>query len=650
MKKNKTRQRIRYKFDNFIAKGGGSIFISLVVVFVVALTLVAGLRIVIFNLFPEGAGPFSDLYNHIYVTFLQLTDPGNMAQDIPTSPLYKIAAVIAGLIGVILLSMLIAIVTTALDQRITQLKKGLSKVMEEDHTLILGWNERVVEIIRELIMANESEKNPCVVILSELSKEFMDDHLQTYIDDPKNLRIVTRSGKISSLIDLETVSVESCKSAIVLANCNDSADAEKKSSNDSQVIKTVLAIVAAKDADRECNIVAEIFYQRNREIAESIAPEEVTTIDTVDIISKLIVQTSRSSGLAVVYNELLSFDGCEIYFYDPEIDKMEFSALKYHLPDGVPIGIRSDDGAITINPQAGELVRKGDHLIVIANDDSTIKVKRRPVAQPKSLPLKDERLEARQESTLILGWSQKATIFAEQLADYVRDDSQLDIVFHHPTDEIITRIAEMEKNIDKLSINLIDKDPLLIDTLEDLIPASYDTIIVLSQGTDSSDAERVDSETIIILLQLRKIFELNPIDDAKVKIITEVLNSENQELISKAGVNDFIISNRFVSNILAQISEEPDIKSVYDNLFQEDGCEIYLKPASLYFEECPIEVSFADLMAIAQKRNEICIGIRRNELAEDINENFGVSLIPEKGTIYQMLPDDSLVVISEDEL
>ena len=57
------------------------------------------------------------------------------------------------------------------------LKKGYAKVMEREHTLILGWNERVLEILRELILANESESDAIVVILSEMDKEEMDDYL-----------------------------------------------------------------------------------------------------------------------------------------------------------------------------------------------------------------------------------------------------------------------------------------------------------------------------------------------------------------------------------------------------------------------------------------------------------------------------------------
>lgn len=102
--------------------------------------------------------------------------------------------------------------------------------------------------------------------------------------------------------------------------------------------------------------------------------------------------------------------------------------------------------------------------------------------------------------------------------------------------------------------------------------------------------------------------------------------------------------------IMAQISESRDIEKVYDDIFQEEGSEIYLKPASLYFESLPVQVCFADMMAIAQKRDEVCIGVKIKALETNKESNNGITLIPEKNTVYDLRADDSLVVLAEDEL
>jgi len=139
----------------------------------------------------------------------------------------------------------------------------------------------------------------------------------------------------------------------------------------------------------------------------------------------------------------------------------------------------------------------------------------------------------------------------------------------------------------------------------------------------------------LILLLLRKIFEQHPDETVNTRLITEVMDSSNQNLISEVGVKDFIISNRVISMLIAQMSEEARIKDVYDILFKEDGSEIYLKPLSLYFESIPDEMSFADCMAIAQKREEVCLGVKIKANETDKDKNFGVKLIPEKSISVQ---------------
>lgn len=180
-------------------------------------------------------------------------------------------------------------------------------------------------------------------------------------------------------------------------------------------------------------------------------------------------------------------------------------------------------------------------------------------------------------------------------------------------------------------------------------PFTYDNIVILAAGGQNDDAHRIDSENIVTLLLLRDIFSKHPEESKNTKLITEVLDSQNYPLVSNAGVKDVIISNRLISMILAQISEAHNIKRVYDDIFEEDGSEIYLKPASLSFATFPIEVTLAGIMHIAQLRQEVCLGVKIKALEEDSTQNCGVKLIPEKNTLFKLTPEDSLVVLSEDE-
>lgn len=254
--------------------------------------------------------------------------------------------------------------------------------------------------------------------------------------------------------------------------------------------------------------------------------------------------------------------------------------------------------------------------------------------------------------TLVLGWNRKARIIIGEYADHVLDGSRVDVIINNPSDEVRAEIEELDSALEPVAVNLIEQDPMQIETLLAAEPRKRNNIIILSGRKDDEeeiDPEKGDAETILTLLLLRRIFEDHPDETVTTRLITEVMDSANQGLISRAGVEDFIISNRLVSMMLAQVSEEADIKLVYDDPFAEEGSEIYLKPVSTYFEQTPVEVTSADCMGIAQKRQEIFLGIKIKADEKDSEKNFGVKIIPEKSASYTPRSDDCLVVVAEDE-
>ena len=648
--------RFRYRFDTFMAKGGGSIFYALTALFVATFLLIGVLRGLLLLLFPEVSLQHEDIgfLGNLYITFLELTDPGNMAQDIYSSAAYKVFGVLAGIAGIVMLSALIAFITTAMDQKIYELKRGRSKVIEEGHTLILGWNEqRIVETLRELVIANESEKDACVVVLADKDKQEMDDVLRLRLPDTRTTRVVTRSGDVSALTNLDMVSLESSGSVIILASCDDTDSAEHKASSDAKAIQTVLATMGNEIESDEFSVVVEIFNPTHREIVQSSFPDHVITVNTSDILAKLLVQTSRSVGLSVVYNEILSFDGCEMYFYDAEWGNSTFGEIAYHFPDGVPMGIRNADGVIFMNPPCDQAMNPTDEVLILADDDSTIEYMDEPVATPAEHASSGRRLEQKRERELMIGWTFKSAAIIREFADYIIDGSEIQVLLKKPTDRQIDEINALNEELESVEVGLIQKDCLSIEDLLSVKPFEYDNIIILAgsdSGVEHVDAARVDSENIVALLLLRRIFSQYPTQSKNTKLITEILDSQNDALVAKAGVQDVIISNRLISMIMAQISESRDIEKVYDDIFQEDGSEIYLKPANLYFESLPMQVTFADMMALAQQRGEVCIGVKIKALENDKESNNGITLIPEKNESFDLNAVDSLVVLAEDEL
>lgn len=647
--KHTLREKLNYKVERFMSKGGYSIFLSLLVVFVVGFFVVLGVRAFILWMWPD-QGYLDSFWDDVWFTFLQMTDPGNMYQDTFSPTWLKVTTILSGMIGVIILSMLIAFITTVLEKMLYDFRKGRGAIIESDHTLILGWNERVVDIIRELILANESERKAHVVILSNEEKETMDDLIAKRLPDTMSTVIITTTGDYANINELNRVNVTEASSIIILANCSESASQAEKVNSDVQSIKSVMAIISCQGGSNELPIITEIFSQEKRDLIGYFEDENIIAIDSWDIMGKLLVQTSLTSGLEIVYNEMLSFDGGEVYFHEDNWGNVKFYDLIYHFKDGIPMGIYNEEEGLVLRPETDRLMKNGDQILIFAEDDSTINFESQKFIQPKaSMELNDKRLEQTSKKTLILGWHDVADIFIREADDYLLEGSVFDVMFKDPSEEFAAKLNGLNEEYPDFRFNLIDADAQTLDSLKEVNPFSYDNIIILSLDDDEQTADKIDSDTLIILLLLRTISK--NIESHDTKIITQVLNSENQEIIHQTDVDDFIISNKLITMILAQLSEEPLIKVFYDDIFSEDGSEIYIKPAELYFKSFPQKLRFAELYALANQRDsEICLGIRKGNLSKDPSRNFGVTLNPAKDDMIEITKNDFLVVLSEDEL
>jgi hypothetical protein len=287
--------------------------------------------------------------------------------------------------------------------------------------------------------------------------------------------------------------------------------------------------------------------------------------------------------------------------------------------------------------------------VILANDDSTINFKSAALLTPVDLTLSGKKKVRKSKNILILGWHNVGEVFIRESYDYLSKGTKMNILFNHPTKELVAKVDEMKNEYEDFEITLANSNPMKLEDLQSINPFEYDNIIILSQNTDELNSDKIDSDTLIILLLLRNIKQESG-TEVTTNIITQILNSENQEIITQTDVDDFIISNKLITMILAQLSEKPLIKKLYDDLFSEDGSEIYVKPADLYFSKFPQTLRFGDLIGLTVKREEICLGIRKGNLSRDNSSNFGVRLNLPKDEVVIIQADDYLVVLSEDEL
>lgn len=631
MKKFSKKEKIRYSFEQTITKGPASVvkWLGLISLFSV---LILGLIILIFGISsnPEGKEGLGFIEGS-WQTLMATLDSGTMGGD--EGWLFRLVRFAATVLGIFLISVLIGSISSGIDQKIDQLKRGRSKVIENDHTLILGWSDKIFSIVSELIIANENQKKPCIVILSEKDKVDAEDEINSKVRDLKNTKIVIRSGNPLDLNDVEIVNPNGSRSIIVL-----SPDSIKA---DMYVIKTVLGLTRSPNREKKAlNIVAEIKDEKNLEAAELVGNNESVFILSSDIIARLTAQTSLQSGLSIIYSELLCFDGDEIYFTkEASLYGRTYREAIFAYQDSSVIGVFTVNQEVVLNPNMNYLIQEGDKIIAISEDDDTV-IMNSPgniEIDPKYVgTLKEDEISI--TKTLILGWNLNGIKIIEELDQYVIKGSEILIVAE--VNET-TKIEELNSKMQNLRINFQEGEINDKHTLSSINVESFDNIIVLSYK--DLEIQESDAKTLICLLHLRNIstFLGKPFN-----IVSEMLDLKNRALGIVAEADDFIVGDNLISLMLSQLSENINLKKVFDDLLRAEGSEIYLKPVSRYVQ-CGVKVNFYNVLAIASELGDTALGYRLNSYSNDLDKNFGVVINPNKADFIEFAQDDFIIVLSE---
>jgi len=625
---NTLKTRLRYKFDNLMSKGPIAL-IGWLGILSLLLVVSAGIILTMAG-FSQDDSESLGFIEAVWESLMRTLDPGTMGGD--TGWGYRVTMLGVTLGGIFIVSTLIGVLASGISNKLDELRKGHSFVIEKGHTLILGWSEKVFAIISELVVANSNQRNPKIVILASKDKVEMEDEIDAKIQDLKNTRVICRNGSTIDLYDLEIVNPHDAKSIIILS--------PNKSKPDISVIKTILALTNNPDRKPEpYHIVAEISDKKNKDVAEMIAGGEVTLIHSEDLISRVIAQTCRQSGLSVVYTELLDFDGAEIYFQEePKLTGKTFGEAIHMYEDSTIIGLRYNDGRTQVNPPMKTVLQNGDNIIAISEDDDTIKVSGNINYNiDESLFASKSVKPAEKEKTLILGWNVTGCSIIKELDNYVAKDSEILIVTDNLEDIELLRSSLINLKVDIKQGHTTDRE-----TLESLNLNSFNHIIILCY-TDIN-AEEADSKTLITLLHLRNIAEKT---NSHFSIVSEMLDIRNKQLAEVTKADDFIISNKLISLMLSQLSENKELKAVFDDLFDAEGSEIYVKPMSDYVQ-LGKEISFHTVAASAAGRGEIAIGYRQNKFAHNADKAYGVVVNPVKSKSVVFDSTDKVIVIAED--
>lgn len=551
-----------------------------------------------------------ELYQNLFDAVMRsgitwMLDPGFYDPDTVLS--IQIIAILTVLVSMVSFTGgIIAYVSDAVGAFIEKSEEGSKPLYLYDHLVILNWNIKALELIADFVY---DENGKDIVVVSPYPKKEIETQIDAKLYDmPKKgarkVRVVVVSGNIVSKQVLDRVCIQSAKTIVIFSDEEQDASLQGYQA-DITAVKTLMLVDNISPSPLQ-TIIVEIKETKTRElIAQRFAKKgeafpRVIPMLSDELMGKLIAQTVFFPELNEVYAELMSSEGAEFYSAD-EMDPREY--LKTH-------------------GHAIPLYRHKGRLYVVAQNEAAV-AKRRAV--PKELPatLAFQPMDETGERTIVIfGKNNKIPYIIASIRAFEHDGNVTSKVITIPSADIAS----------------------IQDAVKDL--SKVDTILLLSE--DMTTSRKIDSDVLIALLLIQDVEVLKT-----ASVVIELIDPRHFDIAKSYGVEHTIISNRYVSHMMAQIAKNKELYYLYNDMLTYDEStegeqtrELYVYPAKRFLKG-PFPKTFAsafELVAdVANSSKDVyqLVGVVHKQKTRIFSGDL------DKPETIQIGEDDSLVIVSE---
>ncbi len=598
--------------------------------------------------------PAESLGTSSWWAFLRLTDPGYLGDDEGLGR--RALAVLITVLGYVLfMGALIAILTQWLHETVTRLQRGETPISMRNHVLVLGLTPRTPVVIEELMRSEARVRRflsrrgvsslRLVVLVEELDENVRADlvtRLGPLWDDRS---IVLRSG--SPLVAEHLQRVDFARASVVLIPGGVSPG-EVRALHDADTVKTVLSIANHPQVRKAAvlpRIVAEIADERLVSIVESIHPGAIELVESDAIVSRLIAQNLRHSGLSWVLAELLAFHKGNDLFYAsfPDQHGRAFSDIALRVTGGVALGVvRKEAGRWVphLAPARGFTVEREDRYVVIARNRKGIALG--PPVAPEPLATRPLPSLGRDwpavRRVLILGWGHGVPTLIRELASYTGEDFALDILSVVPIEVREAALKADEAHDTPFLISQLIGDYTQVQDLGRLDLARYHNVVILGRGWrsdgDSSDAQTILGHTILNAMMAGW--------TERPKVLVELTDPDNAALFDDCP-GEIVLSPVFMARVLAHVAIRPELRTILHELFTEGGAEFHYRPPADYALPGGT-LRFDTLQRAGLAHDELVLGVRSSEAPLDLTGDL--HLAPSAEARFHLGPHSLLLVLS----
>jgi voltage-gated potassium channel len=230
----------------------------------------------------------------------------------------KLVVILVVLAGVSVVTTLVARAGGHFLQLRLEQMRGLGRMKaRQGHTLVCGWSDDLGNILQTLVTQNSKVSSADLVLVTDQDA----DRVNALRSREQLGGLVLVSGDFTSPEDLQRASAEGAASVLVLAD-------QREKSPDS---KTLLAVMAVRQLNKEAHVCAEVHEQRFVRYVKDAGADEL--IDPGAFRRAMAAQILASPGMGNVFYDLLRMDtGAFIGFEElpRDLHGKHFSDLQGH--------------------------------------------------------------------------------------------------------------------------------------------------------------------------------------------------------------------------------------------------------------------------------------------------------------------------------
>jgi Trk K+ transport system NAD-binding subunit len=607
MKKTTLRKRFRYWLDIRMAKGTASMVKLLLVMVLTSVAFVTTL-VLIFHLHAEGKSPLAVLWDNLRSA---------MSSSFPASDsgtiLYIALYTLLGLTGMVFTGMLIGIFSSAMRGKIIALQQDNPEIIEQGHTVILGFRIGEYALLKEMIANAENEKRTYVVV-ENMERQEIEQAIRKNVKIPKNIRLISIKADTTSPTALSCCAIPECSTVVVHTR-------EK-----GRTVKTLLALqIMLANRKQRPRIVASVDANNQVFSRDVLKENDITMLHSGDVVARIIAHSTTQPGIYEALLDMIDFQNFEFYFESTGlVIGLPFGAAVLAARKAIVVGIYRNNQAL-INPPADTLIELGDLLIVFEEEPGDL-ILDKPAE--RTLPELQQPLEVKPiKEVVIFGINSSITTILHELPDNIETIKLIGL----SSADFKSYIAENEEFVSEITTDYrnTESDRILADMLK-----KTEHVCLLSDRKKKE--EDSDTETMLRIIRLRNIKKKYQL---AFTITAEMRCENNRNLISIEDSEDFVVATDLSSMMLAQVTTEIKRAEIFSELLDERGSEAYLKPAS-DFEVAGLDISYGELQKKVYATGSILMGLRTAE------EPF--KIIANSDQLIHIGENDRLILIGED--